>query len=350
MFKSTLIFILFALLCALFALFSAPALAAAREGFYLWRDSVFPALLPFFICTYIMQSCGAVSGRSRTALYALSMVSGAPAGARLAGYGGGDVTDTAAALNAASPMFVIGSFAHSMLGRPALAWPILIAQSVSAGVFLLLARDNAKAPPPSPLAAEEPLPFGSLFSKATASGVSALFTVGGTIMFFMAFKAVLDETGLFSFLIAPLNWLLTKFGQPPELGSILVTGLLEMVQGCKELASAGLSMRQTAAWGAFFFSFGGLCVLAQSLAFAKIRAGRYLMRKLLQGCLAGLLAYLIAPLFLPDSQAVFAALPPEALRQNALSAALVAGISLTGVSAVLLLAAAAGRRQSLPNK
>lgn len=337
------IFGLCALLCALLALYSAPALAAAREGFYLWRDSVFPALLPFFVCAHIMQNCGAMRSGNRPALYGLSMVSGAPSGARLAGGMKRDMTDTAAALNVASPMFIAGSFASSMLGEPALAWPILLAQLLSAGLFLLLTKDGEKQEPAAAPSCESPS-FLRLMSDAVASGVRALLTVGGTIMVFMAFKALLDETGIFSLLTAPLSRLLFKFGHSAALPSILFSGMLEMVQGCRELADAGLNLRQTAALGAFLFSFGGICILAQSLSFARLRAGRYLWRKLLQGCLAALLAYLLVPLFLPDAQAAFSSLPPEALAQNAISAALTAGISLSGVSVVLLLAAAAGRR------
>lgn len=342
--KTIFIFALCALLCVLLALYSAAALAAAREGFYLWRDSVFPALLPFFVCAHIMQNCGAIRGRSRLALYGLSMVSGAPAGARLAGSLEGDATDTVAALNAVSPMFICGSFAAGMLGQPALAWPILLAQFLSAGFFLLLARDDAQVPPLPPAA---PPSFLRLFSEAVGAGVTGLLTVAGAIMVFMALQALLVSTGLLGLLTAPLAALFARFGQPAELASVLFSGLLEMVQGCKELASAGLSLRMTAALGAFFFSFGGICILAQSLAFAKLRVGRYLWRKLLQGCLAGVIAYLLTPLFLPDAQAVFSSLPPEALAQNAFSAALIAGISFASAGAVLLLAAVAGHKSTL---
>ncbi len=341
--KPILIFALCGLCCLLLALYSAQALSAAREGFYLWRDHVFPALLPFFVCAHIMQHCGAITGRGRLALYGLSMVSGAPAGARLSGQAGGDVTDTAAALNAVSPMFICGSFASGMLGRPALAWPILLAQFLAAGAFLLLAKDKATEAP-APVIPEEAPSFLRLLGEALGSGVTALFTVGGAIMVFMAFQAVLEEIGLFTLLTAPFAALFAKFGQSTELPAILLSGMLEMVQGCRALAAAGLSLRQTAGLAAFFFSFGGVCILAQSLTVASLRAGRYLWRKLLQGCLAGLLAYLLTPLFLPDAQTVFSSLSPQALKENALSAALTAGISLVGVSAVLLLGAAAGRK------
>lgn len=338
--KQIIIFILCALCCALLAAYSAPALAAAREGFYLWRDDVLPALLPFFVCAYIMQNCGVLHSRNRLCLYGLSMVSGAPAGARLAGSQEVDHTDTVAALNAVSPMFICGSFAAGMLGLPALAWPILLAQLLSAAVFLLLARDPLGPDAPAPIG--KPKPFLALMSDAIASGIGAMLNIGGAIMCFMALMALLTQTGALNALTVPLAGLCERAGLSPALPEVLFTGVLEMVAGCEELAAASLSLRQTAALGAFFFSFGGICILAQSLAFARLRAGRYLLRKLMQGGLAALLAYLLAPLFLPDAQAVFSPLPAGVLAQNALSAAFTAGISLLCVSVLLLLAAGIG--------
>ena len=162
------------------------------------------------------------------------------------------------------------------------------------------------------------------------------------MLFFMAFMALLQETGLLSLLAMPFTKLLAKASLPEQLPSLLLTGMLEMVTGCKALGEAGLPLRQAAALAAFFFSFGGICILVQSLAFARIRLGPYLGRKLLQGCLSALLAYFLCPLFLPDAQAVFAPIP-SSLGQNALSALLVGGISLLGASCMLLLSALLGR-------
>ena len=114
--EQVVIFAFCALCCGLFVLYSDPALEAARQGFYLWRDAVRPALLPFFICAHIMQNCGAISMQNPLFLYSVSMVSGAPTGARLAGSLEEDHTPAVAALNAVSPMFIAGSFAGSIIG------------------------------------------------------------------------------------------------------------------------------------------------------------------------------------------------------------------------------------------
>ena len=218
------------------------------------------------------------------------------------------------------------------------AWPILIAQLVSAGFFSLLAKPAAGPALPRP----NPPSFFRLLREAMAAGVAAMLSIGGAMLFFMAFMALLQETGLLSLLTAPLVQLLAKVSLPKQFPSLLLTGMLEMVAGCKALGEAGLSLRQTAALAAFFFSFGGICILVQSLAFARIRLGQYLGRKLLQGCLSALLAYFLCPLFLPDAQAVFAP-ASSGLAQNAFSALWVGGVSLLAASCLLLLSAWLGR-------
>ena len=51
-----------ALCCCVLFLYSPAAVSRASAGFLIWRDSLLPALLPFFVCASVMQNTG-VSGR-----------------------------------------------------------------------------------------------------------------------------------------------------------------------------------------------------------------------------------------------------------------------------------------------
>ena len=51
-----------ALCCCVLFLYSPAAVSWASAGFLIWRDSLLPALLPFFVCASVMQNAG-VSGR-----------------------------------------------------------------------------------------------------------------------------------------------------------------------------------------------------------------------------------------------------------------------------------------------
>ena len=48
-----------ALCCCVLFLYSPAAVSWASAGFLIWRDSLLPALLPFFVCASVMQNTGA---------------------------------------------------------------------------------------------------------------------------------------------------------------------------------------------------------------------------------------------------------------------------------------------------
>ena len=140
-----------ALCCCVLFLYSPAAVSRASAGFLIWRDSLLPALLPFFVCASVMQNAG-VSGRlERASLIFLSLISGAPAGARLlSGYGEPDAR-SAAILNNVSPIFIYASFCSGMVGCPRLALYILPAQFLSAAIMLILFPIHIKSRPQASL-------------------------------------------------------------------------------------------------------------------------------------------------------------------------------------------------------
>lgn len=340
-----------ALICALLILFNPDAMDAAREGFALWRDSVMPALLPFFVCTTLMRQMGALQSGNCAALFALAFVSGAPGGARLTAQYATDgepdagLSALAAALNTISPMYIAGAFATGMLGVPQAALPILIAQFLAALLCVLLAR-KAYGPVLIASAPEQALPFARLFVASIAESVSSLLSICGTIIFFLVFMRLLAATGILAAVLWPFKSLLTLLGGNGALAEALFTGMLEVTSGSKALAELALPLRTTASVGAFFFSFGGLCVAAQSILFLPVKAKEYFPLKLVQGVLAALLCYLLFPLCFPGA-AHTGTVSGETLAQNALTATAIFAVSLLGVATVLLFSAVLGRRRRM---
>ena len=340
-----------ALTCALLIAFNPDAMAAAREGFSLWRDSVMPALLPFFVCTSLMRQMGALQSGNAAALFALAFVSGAPGGARLSSQyaADGDVdaglTCLAASLNTISPMYIAGAFATGMLGAPQAAFPILTAQLLSALLTVLLVR-KAYAPVLAASAPEQALPFARLFAASIAESVSSLLSICGTIIFFLVLTRLLSATGAMAVLLWPFRTLLTLLGSNGALAEAVFTGMLEMTAGSKAPAEAGLPLRTAASAGAFLFSFGGLCIAAQSMLFLPVKLKQYLPLKLAQGVLAALLCYFLFPICFPGA-AHAGAVSGETLAENALTATAIFAVSLLGVGTVLLFSAIAGKRKRL---
>lgn len=347
-------------LCALLVYLSKDAMAAARDGFILWRDMVLPALFPFFVCTYILQKTNPFSRLSSKKarpvvsslpVLVMSCMSGAPSGARLCGmYAGGGQLDLgygrnlAAVCNLASPVFIVGSLCLSMLDAPQLALPVALAHYLSAfllypAVFLL------SAPSREPLKTQaqcqpEYAGLSKTIVDAIGNGMKAMLQILGTIIFFMVLIQVLERVRA----LAAVEDVLTAAGLGgPALRPIFI-GLLEMTNGCRALAAAQLPLGSAAAAAAFIITFGGVCVFIQSLAFIRLNPFRYLGIKLTQACLAALLAYLFSLLFLGSQSAVFT-LTPDKLKSNAMSATAILASSILASSVVYLYAAIAASRK-----
>lgn len=304
-----------------------------------------------FVCTSLMRQMGALQRGNAAALFALAFVSGAPGGARLSSQyaADGDVdaglTCLAASLNTISPMYIAGAFATGMLGAPQAAFPILTAQLLSALLTVFLVR-KAYAPVLTASAPEQALPFTRLFAASIAESVSSLLSICGTIIFFLVLTRLLSATGAMAVLLWPFRTLLTLLGSNGALAEAVFTGMLEMTAGSKALAEAGLPLRTAASAGAFLFSFGGLCIAAQSMLFLPVKLKQYLPLKLAQGVLAALLCYFLFPVCFPGA-AHAGAVSGETLAENALTATAIFAVSLLGVGTVLLFSAIAGKRKRL---
>ena len=322
-----------ALCCCVLFLYSPAAVSWASAGFLIWRDSLLPALLPFFVCASVMQNAG-VSGRlERASLIFLSLISGAPAGARLlSGYGEPDAR-SAAILNNVSPIFIYASFCSGMVGCPRLALYILPAQFLSAAIMLLLFPIRIKPRPQASFSS--PL---RLLSNALQSSVSAMLNICAALVFFSA-------------LMGGFGAMLGAGKRGGSLSGAVLYGKLEMAGGSAALSKLGIGMRPLGTAAAFVFSFGGLCVYAQSLTFAPLPFLRYFSTKLMQGSLSAAIAYIFLTLF-PLPQPVYRSVTADTLLHNTLSIAAALGAMLMALSVVMLIGAAGrykkAKRKSAP--
>ena len=318
-----------ALCCCVLFLYNPAAVSQASAGFLIWRDSLLPALLPFFVCAGVMQNTG-VSGRlERASLIFLSLISGAPAGARLlSGYGKPDAR-SAAILNNVSPIFIYASFCSGMTGCPRLALYILPAQFLAAAIMLILFPIRINPRPQASLSS--PL---RLLSNALQSSVSAMLNICAALVFFSALM------GGFGAMLGS--------GKSSCLPGAVLYGMLEMAGGSAALSSLGIGMRPLGTAAAFVFSFGGLCVYAQSLSFAPLPFLRYFSAKMMQGMLSAAIAYVLLTLF-PLPQPVYRSVTADTLLHNTLSIAAALGAMLIALSAVMIFGLA-GRQKRAKRK
>lgn len=291
--------------CLLLIVNTERALAAASSALALWWTRVLPALFPFYVLTSMLRRLGAFTALQRFFRGAflpcllLGGVSGTPNGARVC------VSlrreEYAAICNLLSPMFLLGVVAVGMCENAAMFWPLAIAHYGSAILLMPVCRalmgSDSAGETPAPDA-----PHGTLFSDI-GDGMLAMLGVGGCIVFFY----VLSDTVVSTLLGNRL----------PGVAAVAV-GLAEATAGCARVAALSVSPRVQAGMLAFLATFGGVCIFAQVMMTAKLaRPGLYLLQKLMQGCLAGLIAFLLAPVFLHTAAPAWSD-NAEAYAENAL--------------------------------
>ena len=126
----------------LFALLLSPAaaLAGAKQGISLWWGSVFPSLLPSFICLKLAQKlgllrlCGRHPRGQLAAVIGFSLLSGAPSGARLlhaliedGSLSSRDGARLLPVVNGVGPVFLLSIIASELLKNKALFPPMAAA-------------------------------------------------------------------------------------------------------------------------------------------------------------------------------------------------------------------------------
>ena len=267
------------------------ALEGAGEGIRLCLYAVIPALFPFMVLSILLT--GSLSGGNIPFLRPLGQLLGIPEGAEpvlavglLGGYPVGaqsvaqlyrdgklseqDAKRMLGFCSNAGPAFLFGIVA-SQFSDPSIGWKlwgihILSAQTVGMllpGPSRRKIRSAAKSPP--------------TISQAMTQGVHVMAQICGWVILMRVLIAFLNKWAL---------WLV-----PSEV-QVLLTGVLELTNGCLSLSEIGPEdLRFVAA--AAMLSFGGLCVMMQtSSVTGSLGLGLYVKGKLLQTAISILLAVL----------------------------------------------------------
>lgn len=281
------------------------ALSGAAEGIRLCLQTVIPSLFPFlFLSILLTQSLNAVPipfpgilrrwmciPKGGEYLYWIGMLGGYPVGAQSIALacrqGKLSPFDAARMLpfcNNAGPAFLFGMGAVLFEDWRIclLLWLIVIISSLLLGIITAPGKqehfisDNC-APP--------------RFSNSMAGAVKSMAQICGWVVLFRVMLCF-GEQWIF--------WLL------PETGQVILSGLLEITNGCcklSEIQPMGLRFLLMAV----FLGFGGICVTLQTssvISETDITMTEYCRGKLLQGCICLLLSVAAQPIFPPESRYV----------------------------------------------
>ena len=271
------------------------------EGISLWAACVLPSLFPYLFLTTLLSAIPLTSklfyklspitrplfkvGGNSTYAFFLSLISGYPIGAktvselRLSNLIDEDEGVRAACLcSTSSPTFLISSVGAITFSNK--AFGILLYLSHFFGVvlngfvFSFYKSKNFRPKKTLPVNKDKKQ---NLLYEASFSSVISVLVVGGLITIFFLLTSVLIDLKI----LVPLEKLLTYLLGEQTLAKGIIYGLFECTVGMKTLSSLPLKIALPAC--AFLSGFGGLSVIAQSLAYlknAKIKTAPFILSKI----------------------------------------------------------------------
>lgn len=293
------------LTCVILSVFPSRYAGAAADGLKLWALVVLPSLLPFFFLTLLITASGALAplakrltpltrflynaGGACGFIQLMSFISGYPVGARLISelYSLNALDEKTAAKASAfcstsGPAFVIGSVGAGMLSSPK-AGAVIFACHILSAVFTgVIYRKYCDYQPIAPLFKNGGMK-NPLAECAYSTSVSCL-TVGTLICFFYVISTVASDF----YLLYPLEFLLTLLFKNPNAAKGFCSGLLECTKGALELSRCELGFFKLPLI-TFIITFGGISVIAQSLAFLKqagVKSKFFITAKLIQAVIS----------------------------------------------------------------
>jgi sporulation integral membrane protein YlbJ len=263
--------------------------SSAFNALKMWAEKVVPSLFPFIVAVNIFISAyihlpkifdtisrhlfGFNGTVFTSALF--SIAAGYPAGAKTALENrkkhlmDSKSTETYLCLSLnASPAFIMSTTANGFLSCPESA-VILMFSTVLGNIIaaFIMSRQTASSPKAIYACSKpETYDFFSVFSSSVKTATETVIKVGGYIVFFAVLSEILELSGIID-IISKAIILFT--GTDTMLIKGILSGLLEMTNGVKNisLSQAGINIKIIAS--AFILSFGGLCVHFQSFEFLK---------------------------------------------------------------------------------
>ena len=312
------LFILFLLI------FSNTNLIAAKQGLYLWANSVLPSLLPFLIATELLgytnviKSIGKllnkfmypifnVPGEGAFALI-MGIVSGYPIGAKVVS----NLKDNGicnsiqaerllAFTNNSGPLFIVGTIGIGLFNSFSIGITLLITHilsSISVGILFrwwkkskeTTLRNHSYSIDSSTL---NFCNLGEILSKSILNSINTSLIIGGFIVLFSIIISILQA----SHILVVLSNILRLIGLPNFLSEALLMGFIEVTNGLScvsNLLYVNLNFKIILC--AFILGFGGFSVLLQILSIiskSNISVKPYFIGKLLQAFFAAFYTYLI---------------------------------------------------------
>ena len=320
-------------------MFPGQAFAASLSGLRLWWETVFPALLPFYIICYMIEAwrlphlwavrlaplirllLGIPGHAAGAALSAL--VAGPEAGARAiaelrakSAIGSREASRLLAFAYFANPALIVAVIAAAWLQAPAVGIHLALIHYSSAlltiSVFriayaankpLIITDDTAADAASSTAERFNAVPLGKLLGDAVHTSLQRLLVIGGTMMICSVLLRLIQESGIVAALVALLQQAFALMLPPSAAEDTILLTLAAMTEvhvGAAMIAQSGqLPAAQMIIALSALLGWGGVAMHLHVRAIvhgAAVRYKPFIAARLVHAAFAGLLATLTWPL------------------------------------------------------
>ncbi len=279
---------------------------SVKNGIELWIACVLPALFPYFFITSILSALK-ITGKLSTFLsplttalfnvsgcvgyaFFMSVICGYPVGAKTVSdlKEKGAISDAesvraSALCSTSSPTFLLGSVGNLMFRNGTFGLLLFLAHFISAiivGVIFSFYKRKERPKNSATLHNEQSAQrVDNLLYQSAYSSVISVLVVGALITVFY----LLTELLLNLKLLSPIIKLFSIIVKDEEIAESIILGAFECTKGLSALSKAKFGVLTLPISGAIC-SFGGLSVIAQSLAYlkkAKIKTASFILSKML---------------------------------------------------------------------
>lgn len=266
----------------------------------LFKKSIFPSLLPFFIISELLINYGFIEFTSKlfkplmkifkinpncSFILVMSMISGFPSNSKYTKdlYLKGIINEYDASkilmfTHFSNPLFIMGAISITFLNNKKIGLFILIIHYLTNFIIGFLLRNLIKSDINiTNIDNNETKSFSNVLSKAILNSFNTLFLILGTIIVFLIITNLLNEYIAFNPLIKGI-----------------ISGILEMTGGISNISILNISLKLKSTLIGMILSFGGISVHMQVksiISDTPIKYQPYLVARLLHSSITGILIY-----------------------------------------------------------
>ena len=296
-------------------IFSNNIIETVLYAFDIWKNNIFPSLFPFFIVSDLLMNYGFVEilgellkniikrvfnlPKESAFVIVSSMLNGSPSSAKYTKElleKGTLSTNQAQHLIAfthfPNPIFITGSISI-LLNNKNISIIILISIIISNFLTGIILRTKCY----DSYSSKEKVDikkclykiysknknnnFIKILSNSIYQSINTLLLILGVIIFFLMITNVINEILQFS-----------------DLTNSILSGIIEMTQGIKKVASMNISISFKVTLITIFMSFGGLSVHMQTKAIKKYEENSYLLGRIINSSISGIIVQILLRLYL----------------------------------------------------